>query len=327
MSDGEIGFNNLCGWLKMKHLVLIDTLANTQNMHAAAELMKLTQPALSKMLRDVEEMLGFRLFERLPRSMPTTELGEHVARYARVILNDTEKFVAQTNKLRQGGHGYLKVGTIFAATFIVLPKAINRIKEQRPLLSIEVVEQTSDKLLEMLEQKQLDLMVGRFTGDHHRRIFEFSPLGPEPFTLVVNPSHPLAGKKKIDPTELSEWPWVLYPAGTPIRERINHALADYGIEPPANTVDTISVPTFLQLLLSGPTIALLPVPMVQSHLDTGQLQQLDCDFNVTPLEYGVITRKGEPLSTSARLFAEALISEFAAQKNKKLINAWINETP
>ena len=317
MSEGDIGFTNLCNWLKMKHLVLIDTLATTQNMHTAADLMKLTQPALSKMLRDVEEMLGFRLFERLPRSMRATELGEHVARYARVILNDTEKFVAQTNKLRQGGHGYLKVGTIFAATFVVLPKAISKIKEQRPLLSIEVVEQTSDKLLEMLEQKQLDLMVGRFIDDHHRRIFDFTPLGPEPFTLVVNPSHPLAGKKKVDPAELSEWPWVLYPTGTPIRERINHAFADYGIDPPGNTVDTISMPTFLQLLLSGPTIALLPVPMVQSHIDTGQLQPLKCDFNVTPLEYGVITRKGEPLPATARLFADALVAECAVPKKPR----------
>lgn len=316
MSDGDIGFTTLCGWLKMKHLVLIDTLAGTQNMHTAAELMKLTQPALSKMLRDIEDMLGFRLFERLPRSMQMTELGEHVAGYARVILNDTEKFVAQTNNLRQGGHGYLKVGTIFAATFIVLPKAISRIKAQRPLLSIEVVEQTSDKLLEMLEHKQLDLMVGRFTGDHHRRLFDFAPLGPEPFILVVNTSHPLAGQQ-VDPAQLSEWPWVLYPAGTPIRERINHAFADYGIEPPGNTVDTISMPTFLQLLLSGPTIALLPAPMVQSHIDTGQLQPLSCDFKITPLEYGVITRKGEPLPTAARLFAEALLAECAATTSTK----------
>ncbi|WP_149086659.1 LysR family transcriptional regulator [Pseudomonas prosekii] len=313
----DIAFSSLCSWLRIKHLVLIDTLARTQNMHTAAEQMKLTQPALSKMLRDTEEMLGFRLFERLPRSMPTTELGEQVAHYARVMLNDTEKFVAQVNKLRKGGHGYLKVGAIFAATFNVLPKAISYVKTQRPLLSIEVVEQTSDKLLEMLEQKELDLMVGRFTGDHHRHNFDFSPLGPEPFTLVVNPSHPLAGKDQVEPSELSKWPWVLYPTGTPIRARMNQAFADYKIAPPSNTVETISMPTFLQLLQSGPTIAMLPAPMVQSHLDSGQLQRLHCEFNVAPLEYGVITRKDEILPAAARLFADTLISQCTENKRSR----------
>lgn len=309
MSKDDIAFSNLCGWLKIKHLMLIDTLAHTHNMHTAAEQMKLTQPALSKMLRDVEDMLGFPLFERRPRSMLPTELGEHVAHYARAMLNDTEKFVAHINNLRNGGYGYLKVGAIFAATFSVLPKAISSVKTQRPLLSIEVVEQTSDKLLEMLEQKELDLMIGRFTREQHKHMFDFSPLGPELFILVVNPDHPLAAQKLVEPTELSRWPWVIYPTGTPIRSRMNRAFADYDIEPPSNTVETISMPMFLQLLQSGPTIAMLPAPMVQPHLDTGQLQPLNCEFNVAPLEYGIITRKGESIPETARIFAEALLSQ------------------
>ncbi|WP_455918000.1 LysR family transcriptional regulator [Pseudomonas cerasi] len=309
MSDGDIAFSTLCSWLKLRHLVLIDTLAYTQNMHKAAEQMNLTQPALSKMLRDVESMLGFPLFERFSRSMPPTELGEQVVRYARVMLNDTGKFVEQINTLRKGGHGYLKVGVIFAATFNVLPRAISSVKARRPLLSIEVVEQTSDKLLDMLEQKELDLIIGRFTSDHHRHIFSFKPLGPEPFILVVNPSHPLVMQDEVKPADLSNWPWILYPSGTPIRARMNQAFADYGIEPPSNTVDTISMPTFLQLLQSDPAIAMLPAPMVQSHLDSGQLHRLNCAFTVTPLEYGIIMRKDEPLPAAAQLFAETLIHQ------------------
>lgn len=95
-----------CNWLRFKHLVLIDTLARTRNMHTTAQQMNLSQPALSKMLRDLEEQFGFALFERLPRSMPPTELGEYVVRYAQVSLNDSQRFVDQVNRLRQGGHGF-----------------------------------------------------------------------------------------------------------------------------------------------------------------------------------------------------------------------------
>jgi DNA-binding transcriptional LysR family regulator len=80
MSD--ISFSTVCNWLKFKHLVLIETLARTRNMHAAAQHMNLSQPAVSKMLREIERLLGFDVFERLPRNMPPTALGEHVVRYA-----------------------------------------------------------------------------------------------------------------------------------------------------------------------------------------------------------------------------------------------------
>ena len=315
MSDADISFSSLCNWLKLKHLVLVDTLARTRNMHAAAELMNLSQPAVSKMLRDLEEMLGFPLFERLPRNMPPTELGEYVARYARVTLNDTQKFVEQVNKLRKGGHGYLKVGAIFAATSVVLPEAIARIKVGRPLLSIEVVEQTSDRLLEMLEQKELDLMIGRFTDDRYRQLFDFQTLGPEPFCLVVNPQHPLAGRQEVPPVELGQWPWILYPAGTPIRRRMESAFVEFGIGTPSNTVETISMPTFLQLLHSGPMIAMLPETMVQAQVQGGQLQVLDCAFRVEPQDYGIVTRRDEPLPAAAREFADVLLA-FASQRRE-----------
>lgn len=80
----DLTHSSFCNWIRYKHLVLIDTLARTRNMHATATRMNLSQPALSKMLRDLEEQFGFALFERLPRSMPPTELGEYVVRYARV---------------------------------------------------------------------------------------------------------------------------------------------------------------------------------------------------------------------------------------------------
>lgn len=150
MSD--LSFSSFCGWLKFRHLLLIDTLGRTRNMHLAAQQMNLSQPAISKMLKEIESLLGFALFERLPRSMPPTAVGEHVLRYAQIALNDARSFVEQISSLREGGHGFLKVGGIFAATAVALPEAILQIKQRWPLLSIEVVEQTSNHLMEMLEE-------------------------------------------------------------------------------------------------------------------------------------------------------------------------------
>jgi len=298
---------SFCGWLKFRHLTLIDTLGRTRNMHLAAEHMNLSQPAISKMLKELESLLGFAVFERLPRSMPPTALGEHVVRYAQIALSDAGLFVEQIISLREGGHGYLKIGGIFAATAMGLPTAIVQIKQRWPLLSIEVVEQTSDHLMEMLEEKKLDLAVARFTHESQRHLYDFQPLAPEPFTIVVNSRHPLCASGSTALAQLGDWPWILYPTGTPIRGRMELAFADAGIAVPRNTIDTISMQTFLQVLQAGPMIAMLPESMVRPHIDSGLLRQLDTPLHLAPQDYGILTRKGEPLTGAAQAFAEILL--------------------
>lgn len=306
MSD--ISFSTVCNWLKFKHLVLIDTLARTRNMHAAALHMNLSQPAVSKMLREIERLLGFDLFERLPRNMPPTALGEHVVRYAQIALNDANKFVDQISSLREGGHGFLKVGAIFAATAVVLPDAIVQLKQRWPLLSIEIVEQTSDHLMEMLDDKKLDLAVARYTDESQQQVYDFQALAPEPFCMVVNSRHPLTELEQTPLRELGNWPWILYPVGTPIRARMEQAFAKAGIPVPRNTIDTISMQTFLQVLQSGPMIAMLPASMAQPHLESGLLTVLNTPLKLAPQDYGILTRRGEPLLGAASEFAEILIA-------------------
>ncbi len=245
----DLTHSSFCNWIRYKHLVLIDTLARTRNMHATATRMNLSQPALSKMLRDLEEQFGFALFERLPRSMPPTELGEYVVRYAGCVGRVAAIRRPGQPPAQRRARFYPRRG-IFAATALVLPQAIAAIKARSPLLSIEVVEHSSDHLLTMLEQNKLDIMIGRFTEERFSQLFDFQPLEPEPFSLVVNSEHPLNQLESPPLSALGDWPWVLYPVGTPIRNRLEQAFRVAGIATPVDSVETISMPMFLQLLQS-----------------------------------------------------------------------------
>lgn len=303
----DVGFRQLCNWLRFRHLVLIDTLARTQNMHATAQEMNISQPAVSKMLREAEKQLGFALFQRLPRTMALTDLGCHVARYAQIALNDTQHFVGQINHLRQGGHGLLKVGTIYAATAVALPAAIVGIKQRWPLLTLEILEGTSASLLSMLEHKQLDLVIARFTLDSHRKLFNFQALAPEPLCLVTGSQHPLAGASELPLAELGSWPWIVYPSGTPMRDRLERAFAEAGMQTPANTVETISMQTTLQLLQTAPMVAMLAESMVAPEIQAGRLTRLALPFPLVLADYGIITRRNETPGWSAQAFIDELL--------------------
>ena len=303
----DVGFKQLCNWLRFRHLVLIDNLARTQNMHATAEMMNISQPAVSKMLREIENQLGFALFQRLPRSMSPTDLGSHVARYAQIALNDAEHFVGQINHLRQGGHGLLKIGTIFAPTSVALPAAIVGVKQRWPMLSLDVLEGTSANLLTMLEHKQLDLVIARFTLDSHRKLFDFQPLAPEPLCLVTGSQHPLAGARELPLADLGSWPWIVYPAGTPMRARLERAFAEAGMQTPENTVETSSMQTTLQLLQTAPMVAMLAESMVDPDINAGRLTRLALPFPLVLADYGIITRRNETPGWSAQAFIEELL--------------------
>ena len=227
-------------------------------------------------------------------------------RYAQIALNDARSFVEQISSLREGGHGSLKVGGIFAATAAALPEAVLQIQQRWPLLSIEVVEQTSNRLMEMLEEKQLDLAVARFTDQSQQRRYDFEALAPEPFSIVVNGRHPRADAGRLSLQQLVDLPWILYPVGTPIRGRMEHAFAEAGVGMPRNTIDTISMQTFLQVLQRGPMIGMLPSAMVNPLLESGQLKTLDTPLHLVPQDYGILTRKGEQLVGAALEFAEIL---------------------
>lgn len=313
----DVGFKQLCNWLRFRHLVLIDNLARTQNMHATAEVMNISQPAVSKMLREIENQLGFALFHRLPRSMSPTDLGSHVARYAQIALNDAEHFVGQVNHLRQGGHGLLKIGTIFAPTSVALPAAIVGVKQRWPLLTLDVLEGTSANLLSMLEHKQLDLVIARFTLDSHRKLFDFQPLAPEPLCLVTGSQHPLAGARELPLADLGSWPWIVYPAGTPMRARLERAFAEAGMQTPENTVETSSMQTTLQLLQTAPMVAMLAESMVSPDINAGRLTRLALPFPLVLADYGIITRRYETPGWSAQAFIEELLCGADTARNAR----------
>lgn len=308
MSGDSSNLPALKNWLKFRHLVLIATLARTANMHTTAEQMGLSQPAVSKMLRDIEELFGFSLFERLPRELQPSELGLVVIQYAESTLNDSQRFIHQLDTLRKGGHGYVKIGAIFAATAAALPEALAEIKRRRPLLVIELVEQTSDQLLQMLEHKQLDLVVGRFTQVRQQQRFDFQALAEEPFWLVANRTHPLSERRDIPPVELTQWPWVLYPLDTPMRQMLEQLLSQLEISPPSNIIETTSVQTTLHLLQHSQTLALLPEAIARQQVEQGRLCVLSTPLVTQPLRFGILTRKQETPSSNAQDLIDILLA-------------------
>ena len=124
--------------LKTRQLLLLVALAEEGNIHRAAQVLNMTQPAASKLLKDLEDVLEVPLFERLPRGMRPTWYGETMIRHARVALASLNQAHDELTALKAGRFGQVSVGAITAPGLTLLPPAVAMVKREQPQLRISL---------------------------------------------------------------------------------------------------------------------------------------------------------------------------------------------
>ena len=296
--------------LRLKHWALLAALAETRTLHEAATRISVTQPSATKMLADIELAFQFPLFERHSRGLRPTPLGEEVVAYARQSQASLARFIEGLEVKRRGGHGQLVIGAIMGAAPDLVARAVAQIKQQRPLLNIRMVGETSDQISTLLERHDIELAVGRFASLLQHNLFDFTPLSNEVMQAVVRRGHALVRHKKPQLATLMDLPWVLQPVTSPARQLLEEEFAKARLSTPPNVVECASVFATLQLLQTSDAVAVLPESVVRDHVKAGLLRVLPITIGSDLKGFGVLTRKGEALSEIAATFV-ALLHQFA----------------
>ena len=300
--------------LRLKHFSLMRALGETQNLHMAAEVMNMTQPSATKLLKDVESLLGLPLFLRHSRGLSPTPLGEEVINYARHLLGQMGNFTADLESKRHGGHGFLSVGSIMGAVPDLVAPAVNQMKLRYPRLTIRVLGDTSDQIMQLMEAHQLELAVCRFSATAQYGNFSFETLGNEEMLFVVAKGHRLADAPPSSIAELIGEAWVMQPLSSPSRVLLEREFADQNLPRPANLIECSSVFAALQVVQCTNAVSLLSEPVVRDALLAGRVSALPLSHRATLPQYGLLTRRGSTLSSSAQEFAEVLRTLSSTEK-------------
>jgi DNA-binding transcriptional LysR family regulator len=292
--------------LRFRHLEFLDILGKTRNLRLTAEQMHITQPAATKLLMDIEEMLESRLFDRLPRGMRPNELGLFTLRYAHAALDGHRKFVDEFSTLKQGGHGHVSIGAISGSAARLLIAAVAELQRLRPLLVVKVLEQSSDQLIVWLAERKIDVMIGRFTDESQRDQFQYEKLAGEGLQITAGVHHPLRGSDAPGLTELSNWPWILYPTSTALRKVSDHIFSSTGLSLTSGIVETPSFLFALELMQSTNMLSLQPAALVDKYVRRGLLTRIAAELPDRMPDFGLITLQGEPPSTAALAFMDVI---------------------
>jgi DNA-binding transcriptional LysR family regulator len=295
--------------LHLKQLRLLTALADHGSLLKAAEQVSLTQPGASKALQEIEATFEASLFTRNNRGLAPTELGHCVIRYARLIQTDLAHLREEMLSIMDGNGGRLTVGVIMGAVPL-LTDVLSRLLEQRPHLSGEIIEDTSARLLQLLDQGRLDVAICRTSISARPSLYQSTDIHQETLAVVANTTHPLAQNATLTLQDLADSRWIVYSANMPMRMLLEREFHEAGLRFPLHLLETTSAFTTLSLLQKNPSfVALMSVDVAQFCTGFGMTAILPLPLQSRSEPYQLVTRHGSVLSPAARLFIDAFKPE------------------
>lgn len=293
--------------LRYKHLLLISLLDEHRNLHQVARTLNMSQPAATRMLREIESTFECQLFERTPRGVIPTQQGEVLIEFSQNALTRLGRCAESLHRHQLGDQGQLVLGAIMGAAPDLVAEAVIEMKRLRPLLQVRMLGETSDQLVELLAHNRIDIAIARYVTALQHNLFDFESLGNETMLAVVRHDHPLVGvvEPPLAPL-LEEWPWILQPLESPARQVLEKEFEMAGLMSPRDIIECGSIFAGLQLVKRGNGILVLPESVLRDYLKFGEIEALPISVGRTLSPFGILTRKDEALSEPVRHFCEIL---------------------
>lgn len=292
--------------LKTRQLLLLVALAEEGNIHRAAEVLNMTQPAASKLLKDLEDVLEVSLFDRLPRGMRPTWYGEAMIRHARVALASLNQAHDEVQALKAGRFGQVSVGAVTTPGLMLLPQAVSQVKQAHPTLRVSLLIETSDVLMERMAQGKIDMLVARLFAQHDKTALRYEALAEEPAVAVVRPGHPLLAVEGLSLRDLSGRSWIVPPEGSVLRHRFDLMFREEGLDAPTDLIETTALLFVTKMIAQGDTIGLLAGDVGRYYAQHGIAAVLPIELPCRMDAFGLITRTDRPLSPAAKVMLAAL---------------------
>ncbi|ASQ93182.1 LysR substrate-binding domain-containing protein [Streptomyces sp. 11-1-2] len=306
----------LKGRLKLRHLVMLTAIDDQGSLMRAAEQLHVTQPVLTRGLRELESLLGVELFERGPRGMTPTPHGRAFLDHARTVVAELRQAGRHMTELSAGTAGTVTIGTHLAGTNVLLPRAIAALKAERPRLTVVVREATPDLLTQDLLAGRLDFTLGRLVPTEESRLRQHT-LYQEPIRLVTGVGHPVLSRGAPALEDLLDYPWVVPVTQTALRHELEDALWRRGLSLPENRVECTSILTLRTLLRETHMVAALPQLVAQQD---DQLALLPTALEMVGQTVGVTVPVGR-VPTSTAQFALRHLRTAAARIRESLDTA------
>jgi len=291
--------------MKLTGLAQFQAVCSTRNLTAAAQLLGVSQPALTQAIGKLERQLGVPLFDRSTRPLNITPYGELLLRYARTLEKNTEELAVEIDAMKTGSGGTLSIGSGPDWIHELLPAAIARMKEEQPNLRIDLFVALNDDLRARLDAGQLDMFFASVADPHFGSAYETRILLQEEMQVIARTDHPIhaGGPKSL--AMLANEPWVMTQDETFGRQLLRRLFGKAGVTMPLPAVETNSIRAMSNILRHSQMLGFLSRTHTQAY---DEIAAVATDEQMPMREGGVTWRRDAPLMPAGERFI-ALVAE------------------
>jgi LysR family transcriptional regulator, regulator of abg operon len=273
----------------------------------AADKLNITQPALSKSIRNLEQTLGVQLLERHPGGVVPTEYGALFLDYATLVTEELQRAVLEIDQLRGRGRGVVRVGAGATMMQYLLPSAVRAFVEGDQAGSVTFRQGLRDQLIASLRRGEIDIVVGSINPDRLDEDLRQEPVLEDRIAVVARSDHPLADGSRIELLDLAAYRWVLPEAGEAELDRLCASFRRQGLPPPECVVRTASSVFMASVLKTGDYLSYLPAALINLDPDYAHLRALDLAEPIWPrVLVGVTYRRRGVMLAPVRRFINRL---------------------
>ncbi len=299
--------------LKLQQLAVFEKVVEAGSLLAASRDLAMTQPAVSKVIHELERHLAAELFVRGKRGVALTEFGREFEPYAKSMLAELRHLADGLNAWHTGAAGQVIVGTLLTASTTLLPAAITRLRDAAPDVIVDIRVGTNASLFPALARGDLDIVVGflpmgrgRVRQRDEDSQLTHVKLYDEELCAVVAHNHPIRRRRVLALKDLHDMQWIL---PTPDSVAYGTACAMFEKEQlplPRHVVHSVSILTNVGLLTRSPMVGLMPLSAIEPFLTANLVDVLPLGSLGIFGTVGYTVRAGRPPSAVLRHLTAAL---------------------
>ena len=276
--------------IKLRHLRAFLEVARQKSVGAAANILHVSQPAVTKTIRELEDALGAPLFDREGRRIRITRHGEIFLRHAGMAISAVRQGVDSVANAHQDEGPPLRIGALPTVSAKIMPRAISLFLKENTKSSIKIVTGENSVLLEQLRLGELDLVVGRLAAPERMSGFFFEHLYSEKIVFAVRAGHPLLEAGQDIFSRIGAFPVLMPTRGSIIRPFVERFLIANGMPAISTEIETVSDSFGRAFLRTSDAVWVISEGVVANDLADGALAALPVDTGDTSGPVGLTMR-------------------------------------
>jgi LysR family pca operon transcriptional activator len=311
--------------IKFRHLHCFLMVSQHRSLQRASEILALTQPAVSKTIKELEEILEVRLFDRDRKGTSLTRQGEMFHEHAESIVNALQHATSSMAQARVFTDPMIRIGVVPSLTTYFLPEALVEFRRRSSNVQVSVKTGTTSFLMQQLLDRKFDFVLCRHTDPEEMSGLSFEYLYVDPLTIVVRAGHPLLQGPIINFADTRRFTALL-----PIKGSINRHAADsfairQGLGLPTDFLENISMSFGRNYTIRSDAIWFVPWSAVKHDLEDGVFVTLPLPVKITDKTAGVMGRaigvmmRANSVSSPATQILINIIRETAAQLRTQVL--------